>query len=319
MRNIVIYDTSIASENGGDHIIMDYCMNFLMTLTDLAFFTHLPTHDTIGKVGRQKIKNSDLSIVCGTNLLTSHALRYRQWKYKFLDVFYMKNVQLMGVGWWQYQNDPDPYTKWIYKKILDNGKLHSVRDRYTEEKLKKMGINAIYTACPTMWGLTQEHCAQIRKEKANSVITTLTDYKKNMTLDKKLFDILHANYNKVYFWGQSFDDYEILKMLGEKDKVSIIGPGVPAFDSVLEQEDIEYIGTRLHGGIRALNHKRRAIIIACDNRATEIGKDTGLPIIERNQIEEKLYAMINSSFDTVINLPTENIRKWKASVLGGIK
>lgn len=314
MKNIVIYDTSIASENGGDRIIMDYCLKALRPLQKEAFFTHLPTHDTIGKVGRKKLKNSDLSIVCGTNLLTSHALKYRQWRYRFLDLFSIKNLQLMGVGWWQYQDDPDLFTRWIYKKVLGNGRLHSVRDKYTEEKLRKLGLNVIYTACPTMWGLTEEHCSQIKKEKAANVVTTLTDYKKDKELDKKLFEILHANYEKVYFWVQSFDDYKALKMLGELDKVIIIGPGLEEYDFVMENMDIDYVGTRLHGGIRALNHKRRTIIIACDNRAIEIGKDTGLPVIERKNIITQLDNMIKEQFATKIELPLENIEKWKISV-----
>ena len=43
-----------------------------------------------------------------------------------------------------------------------------------------------------------------------------------------------------------------------------------------------------------------------------MGKDTKLPIVLRDEIENKLEKMINSSFETKIEIPTDNINKWKA-------
>ena len=52
-----------------------------------------------------------------------------------------------------------------------------------------------------------------------------------------------------------------------------MSPTLEAFDNLLESEiDLDYIGTRLHAGIRAIQKKRRSIIIGVDNRALEMQK-----------------------------------------------
>lgn len=44
-----------------------------------------------------------------------------------------------------------------------------------------------------------------------------------------------------------------------------------------------------------------------------IGTDTGLPVIERSEIEDKLKIKIYSEFQTEIKLPVSNINYWKKS------
>ena len=49
---------------------------------------------------------------------------------------------------------------------------------------------------------------------------------------------------------QAIEDYEQLRRMGYEDKVHIIPPTLKAYNSVLENLDaVDYIGTRLHGGI----------------------------------------------------------------------
>jgi hypothetical protein len=43
--------------------------------------------------------------------------------------------------------------------------------------------------------------------------------------------------------------------------------------------DVDFVGARLHGGIRALQRGRRTLTIALDNRAREIAGDTGMPVV----------------------------------------
>ena len=76
-------------------------------------------------------------------------------------------------------------------------------------------------------------------------------------------------------------------------------------------KDVDYVGTRLHAGIRALSKGHRTIVISIDNRAKNIGKDTGLPTIEREDIEVLLQDKINSEFATNIHMPINNIKQWK--------
>ena len=70
-------------------------------------------------------------------------------------------------------------------------------------------------------------------------------------------------------------------MLDLPFNVIIIPRDLEAYERRLIQGNVDYVGTRLHAGIFALNHKVRSIIVAVDNRAIEIAKDTNLPIVRR--------------------------------------
>lgn len=312
MRELAVLDTSIASENLGDKIIMDYCGQILETLFPKVFTAAFPTHDILGRLSKEKINNSDLAIVCGTNLLSANMNKYNQWKINMKDANYLSNVCLLGVGWWQYQQEPNRYTKKLLKKILDNSYLHSVRDSYTEKQLKSMNIeNVVNTACPTMWNLKKDHCQKIPQQRADEVITTLTSYGKNRKKDKLMLEILCNNYKKVYLWLQASEDSDYLQELEMQTSIETISPNLNHYDQLLQEKNVDYVGTRLHAGIRALNNRRRSLIVAIDNRALEIAKDTNLPIIKREELDQQIERKINSEWKTEIILPEDNIRKWK--------
>lgn len=127
-----------------------------------------------------------------------------------------------------------------------------------------------------------------------------------------MIQILRKNYRKLYFWAQGTGDVQYLSELGEKTEDIVIIDSLEQYTNLLKNQKIDFVGVRLHAGIHALNNQRRTIIIAIDNRAIEMGKDTKLPIVLRDEIENKLEKMINSSFETKIEIPTDNINKWKA-------
>ena len=91
------------------------------------------------------VRQKQLLFVSGTNLLSSNLESRFQWKIHDGQKSFLKNkVVLLGCGWWQYQEGITPYTRKIYKSILHNGNLlHSVRDQYTLNKLKSIGIENI--------------------------------------------------------------------------------------------------------------------------------------------------------------------------------
>lgn len=311
MDRIVAFDTSIVSENGGDNIIMESCNEILREIFPEDFIIHLPTHDRIGSFGRQYCQSVKYKILCGTNILASRMPRFTMWDAKLSDIKYLQGTCLLGAGWREYEGDPNLYSKHFWKKVLSNDLIHSVRDSYTEEKLKKLGFeNVVNTSCPTMWILTPEHCAQVPTTKANNVLTTVTNYRTNPEEDKKMLDILCKNYDKVYIWIQALEDYNNLKSFYDIEKLNIVDPSLEALDKTLEMDDLEYCGTRLHAGIRALDHKKRTTIIAKDNRALEIGKDTELNVIKSEELDS-LESKINSNFETKLSLPWENIETWK--------
>ena len=258
-------------------------------------------------------RSASYNFVCGTNILKTSILKKRIWKIGLYEALNMKNLVLMGVGWGNYNKfNTDPYTKLVYKLILNKNLYHSVRDGYTKRKLNEIGIeNVINTACPTMWNLSPEHCQCIPRNKSKEVVTSLTYYKPDVERDKYMFDVLYKNYDKIYLWLQQADDYEYFKSLNLRYNVEIIKPILSEYDKLLRNHDVDFVGSRLHGGIRALNFKRRSLIIGVDNRALEINKDTNLPFIDRSRIED-IEKWVNRSFETEINLPYDNINEWKA-------
>lgn len=312
-RKISLFEPRISSENIGDHIIQDYCMTIFKDIFGESMFVSIPTRSKLTKRNYSHIQSSDFSFVCGTNLLASNMRKRKQWDIDFKDTRHIKEAVLFGVGWWQYQESPDLYTKSLLKRILSNDLVHSVRDSYTENQLKSIGItNVVNTACPTMWGLSPEFCKTIPTSKSKNVVTTLTNYNKNPQSDKAFLDVLLRSYEKVYVWLQAIEDYSYTKSLLNNPRIHFVAPTLSEYDLLLNNVDVEYVGTRLHGGIRALNSRKRSIILAVDNRATEISRDTNLMVLQRDEDHQKLETIINSEFETSIVLPEKNINKWKS-------
>lgn len=311
MKKIVLYNPAISSLNLGDEIIVEGCKQNLNKLFSDDMYIEISTHLPVSNSYLNRIKDVKYSFVLGSNLLMPKLdARFRQWDIKIWNVDYMKPVILMGVGWNRYSTKTTTYTKNLYKKLLSDKFLHSVRDKYTEKKLKEIGIdNVLNTGCPTFWNLDKEHCKSIPRMKSDKVIFTLTDYKRDLIKDKKIIEILKKNYKKVYFWIQGSDDYEYFKHINLNKDIEIISPKLEAFDKILKT-NVDYVGTRLHGGIRALQYRCRSIILAVDNRATELNKNYNIPILQRENIDE-LEEMINKELVTDILLPSENIAKWK--------
>lgn len=306
----VILDTAINSDNCGDQIIMEACIRQLSDELDVTGMEHVPTHRFPTDSERILLCNSRMKILCGTNILSGHMGSYGLWKLG-TDIAPYRNTILMGVGFDSSSPEFDNYTKQLLHTILSKGGIHSVRDSFSEKKLREMGIhNVLNTGCPTMWGLTPEHCATIPTKKAAQVICTLTDYCRDAENDRAMLDILIKNYQSVYFWLQGQDDFEYIHFLGYENKVKLIKPSLTAFDAVLEQTDLDYIGTRLHAGIRALNKGHRSVIISIDNRADSIHKDTQLPVIQREKVSYMLERKIDEELSTRIILPWEKINLW---------
>lgn len=309
--NPIILDTALESDNCGDQIIMENCSRQLSTIADIDSYVHIPTHRYINDSEKKLLQKASYKILCGTNALSGHMKYYGLWKLG-KDVAPFNNTVLMGVGFASDSEIFDKYSKELMKSILSKRYIHSVRDKFSERMLKKMGIdNVIYTGCPTMWGITKELCDNIPCTKGNSVITTITDYNTNPEMDKSMINILCDEYRKVYIWIQGQYDLDYIKKLDIIERVIIVDNTLEAFDAILENAEIDYVGTRLHAGIRALSYGHRTIVVSIDNRAREISKDTGLVTLERDSINESLRNVVNKDFSTKIKIPQDNIKKWK--------
>ena len=102
MKKIAIFDTTISDYNSGNQIIMESVYKQLREIFPNDFFYKLPYMEITRHTIRY-IKESDLIFFGGTNALTGNMERYKQWGVNFLNFWFIKDVILMGVGWWQYQ------------------------------------------------------------------------------------------------------------------------------------------------------------------------------------------------------------------------
>ena len=312
MKNVTLFDTSIASRNVGDQIIMQAVQSIVSEMFSESQLFSIPSHNYLSVDSWKCLRESNIAFVGGTNLLSSNMPFYQQWKIHPLDLKFAKTIILMGVGWWQYQERPNWYTRYLLKKITKGPYLHSVRDDYTAKKLQDIGIeNVVNTGCPSMWGLTPEYCENIPWTKGDSVVFTLTDYKQSYEHDRNFIKQLRESYDKLYFWVQGSKDIEYVERLGCTEMLDrIIPPRLSLFDQALEQKNIDYIGTRLHAGIRALQKGRRTLILAVDNRAAEIKKDFNLNVIERSNLDG-ITDHINANLPTELILNSSGICLWK--------
>lgn len=326
MKTVLFFDTSIATLNVGDEIINYsikknwpeiYKKNYILTMP-----THTPNyhwwqnliykrHDIYAK--------ADYKFLCGTNILYTNMLRPRPaWNIFLHNTKLLRNTICIGTGIGKNSNHVNWYTKTLYKKVLSKHFIHSVRDDAAKQLLESLGFKVMNTGCPTLWGLTPELCEQIPQKKSEKAIFTLTSYQADKVQDQYMVDTIIKNYSKVYFWPQSIEDLQYVRNLKNTENIEIVPPNLYAYDEILN-EDIDYIGNRLHGGIFALQHKCRSIIIGIDYRVEEMGKNFSIPYIMRNELQDKLEDLIQQRWNTnITGLDFKNIEMWKSQFSEGI-
>lgn len=328
LQQNVLFDTSRGTLNMGDYIICDSIERELHDILRDGFLVRIASHTPVThfyqNIERNSLykycKEANFKFFAGTDILQYH-LFMRPWANFNVNLFNYapyKNMILVAAGSNKNRPKMDLYTKLLYKKVLNKKYIHSVRDESTKKLLESMGLKAINTGCATMWRLNKNHCAEIPKYKAKTVIFTLTDYCKDIEKDKKLIDILKNNYKKVYFWVQGSGDYEYIQKITDINSINIIGPNLDDYKEILTSGDIDYVGTRLHAGIYALQHKVRSIILAVDNRALDIKETYNIIVLERKKIDE-LERLINSEFSTNIKIDEKKIAEWKAQFKQNVK
>lgn len=310
---ISVFDTSIANYNLGNEIIMDAVNQELDSIFQDEMIIKLPTEDIKNKA-RSYNCQSKLTFVGGTNLLNSNLLKYRQWDLTPRNAIFLKRCILMGCGWFQYETiNITNYSKWALNRILSKEYIHSVRDEYTKNKLTSIGITSINTGCPTLWKLDEKLQKINGRAKSADCVVTFTDYNQNPERDLKIFNILKQNYDNLFLFPQGSGDLEYLSNLGILNEFKLIPPRITHFNNLLDA-GLDYVGTRLHAGIRALQKDQRSLIIGIDNRAIEMNNDFNIPVVKQEDINA-LHQLINKPFNTILNLPKDNIELWKKQFL----
>lgn len=324
---IMLLDPSMANPGGensrnlGDLIIFQAVLKELASIFGGESISRASTHVAFDAEGYRQANQCRFRFVGGTNLLSSKKTKYtwyreeHRWNWLFPK---LNRVVLLGVGWGVgYPDWNDWRPKVFYHRSLDRRHLHSVRDSFSEKMLRGIGVrNVINTSCPTLWGL--DGFVSNPGHAAENCLFTVTDYRRSVERDDALLQALPRHFEGVlYFFPQGAKDIEYLQSLPSferlQDRIEILPRDVAQLDAFLaaHKEDLLYVGTRLHGGVFAMQHQIPALIISVDHRSQEIQNDTGLPVISGDidsHIENWLTGAL--SFDP-IRLPSENINRWR--------
>lgn len=303
------------SSNLGDLIIQEAVVRELTGTFGRNEILHISTHTFPEPEHIHAARRCSLSFVGGTNLLSSELARDRHWQFSLKRQIRLKGSILLGVGWQKYQGKPNLQTSLFLKLLLSRNLLHSVRDSYTKAQLQGAGIrNVLNTGCPTMWTLAAIPPDDIPMHKAKNALVMLTDYDPNPDLDRKLLQLICSKYNKVFVWLQGKEDGAYLSTLVPElsSSLSVIEHSYDAFKQFLASGiSFDYIGTRLHGGVKCLVNRHRSLVISIDNRAAEIAKDTNLPTANRGDFD-LITRWIDTPSPTRITLNLDAIERWRS-------
>lgn len=324
MKSVVLFDTSSATLNHGDEIIMESFFKNNHDLLDGRFVARFPTHAPCFHFYQQTMRNpryrfvreADYKFICGTNIINNKMyIPWPFWNINLFNCHCYQNAVLVGVGVSGFPKDDDRisvYSRALFSSFLSRKYKHSVRDERTKRIIEDIcgKGSVINTGCPTLWGLTKEHCQMIPEKKAPNVVFTLTDYSLKKEADEALINTLLENYKTVYYWPQGTKDMAYYNSLSNTERIKIVSPSVSAYSDLLSELDIDYVGTRLHAGIYAMQHKIRSIILVVDNRAADMAETYNLNTISRD--DPDLAQHINSAFTTDVNINLDNIEAWKS-------
>jgi hypothetical protein len=302
------------SDNLGDLIIHRAVNRELKHLFGDCEIVRISTHDFMDVNHIKLIQSCSLVFIGGTNLLSSNMKEYRQWKISLKQAIRIKKAILLGVGWWQYQSEPNLYTKTLLNLALSQRFVHSVRDSHTHKQLSSLYIKrSLNTGCPTMWPLADGRFEDIPKTKSSKALLMITDYLKQPEADRKLIELLLSKYEQVFFWPQGKGDAEYVSNM--ELPVTWLERSLESLDKFVDSEDFDYVGTRLHGGVRCLLSKKRSLILEVDNRAREIALDTGLPTAKRDDFAY-IAQWIEQPPSINIKMDSSRINQWRSQFKG---
>jgi len=321
-KKIAIFDPSILNDemrpslNLGDEIILEaVCREIRLIFTD-CHIKRISTHCRINRNNLKFLHECNHVFVGGSNLLGNNKFVWqrlkwwRQWKLNLREARKIRGAILFGPAWRQYEDKVGLYTRSLYRMALSiEDSLHSVRDGYTAKKLKEIGFsNVINTCCPTVWPLANKTAADFPRNKAKTVLFMVSDYLKHAEHDRNMIKLLQANYETMYLWPQGPGDVEYVINLGATP--IIVPPTLKSLGDFLKDKDCDYVGTRLHGGIRCLLAGKRSLIICIDNRAAEIALDINLPTAQRGDADA-ISTWVTGPTLTELNIDTDAINRWR--------
>jgi hypothetical protein len=252
-------------------------------------------------------------------MVSSDVLTYNQWNFTDRPSDYdqprVKNAILLGIGWWQYQGPPTPFTASFYRRILSEQQIHSVRDHYTERQLAEAGMkNVVTTGCPSIWGL--DGATNRRTDRwTEDCLVMLTDYYTNPKDDEAFLRLVADHFRgKLFFFPQGTGDVEYLQTLpvfeAHRAKFEILEHSLDSLSQFLLGQPVTYVGTRLHGGITAMHFRVPSLILGVDNRGLEKARSFHLPVVPRTDHAQVRRWLRGGKLFEPVTVPLNNVERW---------
>jgi hypothetical protein len=300
-------NVELGTDNFGDKVISNSIRRNIVPIAGGESFREIPTHKIPSIADNLFMCRAHTLVVGGSNILSSHLEKHRQWPLPPWQLVSMrKRLALVGVGWWQYQGSPCAYTRRAYETLLISDFTHSVRDSYSQDHLAGMGFDVVNTGCPTTWQLPD--FLDFSYE-AQGALVTITDYYQDLERDRSWIRLVKKRYGDVALVPMGKGDRAYLGDWCVTEGVKLYEDGLVGMDRALA-EGRDFIGTRLHAGIYALQHGRRALILGVDNRTAEMGRDLNLAWIPREEIAIGGMPLLTEEFPRRLTIPREDIDIW---------
>ena len=115
--SVIIFDTSMYSNNKGDQIISFYCNKVIEECLGSRYTVRVPTHQLPTKEELAVIRRTRQKIVCGTNILSPNFAEWSLWKMPN-NLSGYTNIIALGIGWGYYSNEISDKSKTVYRHIF---------------------------------------------------------------------------------------------------------------------------------------------------------------------------------------------------------
>jgi len=314
------------SFNLGDSIIGRHCQVIIRSLFPQHDLVKIPLHVPLSSADLRRIRQADFAFVGGSNVLKSRRGKdprltvKPRWRALFPPRL---ELILLGMGWATADAFVSPAQRLYYRSILSHTLRHSLRDASALANLQRIGFeSALHTGCPTLWEL-KESSLNLKFDAARpDAVLTLAGHHPQRERDEALVRaVLEHTPGKIFFFAQHEEDAHCLRSLDAFKRNSahfeLLPPSIDAYLELLKSAGrLNYIGTRLHGGIEALNHGLPTLIVAIDHRAREMRRGSGLPVIERSDAEG-LARWFRGDLDMPpIRVAREAIHGWRSQFAG---
>ncbi len=116
------------SPNLGDVVIYRAISRCFETLFPGEEIRRIASHEPLHPHHYESFAAARLTFLGGSNLISSDLLTYNQWNFASKLTDYaraeLSNFILFGIGWWQYQDPPNPFTARFYRRILSRRHSH---------------------------------------------------------------------------------------------------------------------------------------------------------------------------------------------------